>query len=603
MRSVRILLGLVCALALLPQAASAAPFTVSSTQGWQSIPANLTVGQAYNISYVSGTWTVDTRNWPNVGIDGYDGTLDQQILAVGPACKVVDFEPFGTLLGMWPGANADRIVMGAQTWNGSLSLRINDADGCLGDNGGSITVDISPVAPSADTSPPVISNVSRPISVPAQDANGAVVNYTTPTATDNVDPNVTVNCSPSSGSPFPVGTTTVTCTAQDATGNQANPATLTVTVTQPTQQQIPADTTPPGGVNHLRLVPNSTQVALTWDAVAGADFDHYVVERAGDQYVTIGQPTTATFTDTGLAYNTGYYYRVRAVDHAGNYGGAAYASIVLHPPSSGQANVPVSGTTQPIGPNGGNQSGDGVPPNGGGTDISKYFVCLKGPGGSCLGVETPAPTDWLETPPEWLTSPAVGACALDVAVKLVPGGPEIKGLYRLVKSLGSVIRYDESGGKLDILVTQAMITAYDSVSPVPWSCVTLADGLIKYLTNNASGAPPRQHFMEIRAAADYTYRWRELPSSQIQRVKTLPVLRSVLDIAAADYAADRTLRRVYGQAWRKASPKRFASRKHGEGYRCNYVFRYRGVWHKGFVTVTGRRTRVVETRRWRARKH
>jgi uncharacterized delta-60 repeat protein len=40
-------------------------------------------------------------------------------------------------------------------------------------------------------------------------------------ATDNVDPNPTVSCSPPSGNLFPIGDTTVSCTATDAAGNSS----------------------------------------------------------------------------------------------------------------------------------------------------------------------------------------------------------------------------------------------------------------------------------------------------------------------------------------------------------------------------------------------
>jgi hypothetical protein len=195
-----------------------------------------------------------------------------------------------------------------------------------------------------DTTRPVISNVPSASTATAQDANGAAINYASPTATDNVDGSVSVSCSPPSGSHFAIATTTVTCTAKDKAGNSAS-ATFTVTV------QPAAGTTPPG-VSNLRLVPNTagTQVELTWDAVKDADLDHYVVERAGDKYVEIGRPTKPTLADKDLAHDTVYYYRVSAVDHDGNRGEAAYATIVLHPPSSGQQNTPVGGGKNPIGP-------------------------------------------------------------------------------------------------------------------------------------------------------------------------------------------------------------------------------------------------------------
>src|SRR5205085_4135367 len=45
-----------------------------------------------------------------------------------------------------------------------------------------------------------------------------VVTFTV-TATDNCDGTVTPTCTPASGSSFPSGTTTVTCTAKDSCGN------------------------------------------------------------------------------------------------------------------------------------------------------------------------------------------------------------------------------------------------------------------------------------------------------------------------------------------------------------------------------------------------
>ena len=69
--------------------------------------------------------------------------------------------------------------------------------------------------------------------------SAGVVNYTTPTASDNC-PGATVACSPASGSSFPVGTTTVTCTATDAS-NLTGSCTFTVTTTNPCTITCPAN--------------------------------------------------------------------------------------------------------------------------------------------------------------------------------------------------------------------------------------------------------------------------------------------------------------------------------------------------------------------------
>jgi len=50
----------------------------------------------------------------------------------------------------------------------------------------------------------------------------AVVIYTAPTATDNIDGPVAVSCTPASGSAFGMGSTTVVCSAHDTAGNQAS---------------------------------------------------------------------------------------------------------------------------------------------------------------------------------------------------------------------------------------------------------------------------------------------------------------------------------------------------------------------------------------------
>ena len=57
----------------------------------------------------------------------------------------------------------------------------------------------------------------------------AVVTYAAPTVTDNCSGAGAPVCSPASGSTFPVGTTTVTCTATDAAGNTGS-CSFTVTV-------------------------------------------------------------------------------------------------------------------------------------------------------------------------------------------------------------------------------------------------------------------------------------------------------------------------------------------------------------------------------------
>jgi hypothetical protein len=104
----------------------------------------------------------------------------------------------------------------------------------------------------------VVDNTAPVITCPADitqcnDAGtcDAVVTFSA-SAIDNCDPNPSVSCSPASGSTFPKGTTTVTCTATDAAGNSST-CSFTVTVNDceaPVAECVPTtnvagNTTPP----------------------------------------------------------------------------------------------------------------------------------------------------------------------------------------------------------------------------------------------------------------------------------------------------------------------------------------------------------------------
>jgi hypothetical protein len=75
------------------------------------------------------------------------------------------------------------------------------------------------------------------------DRAGAIVTYPAPTASDNAS-GVMTSCSPPSGSMFPLGTTTVTCTATDTSGNTATDTfRVTVNDVQPPNLTVPPNQT------------------------------------------------------------------------------------------------------------------------------------------------------------------------------------------------------------------------------------------------------------------------------------------------------------------------------------------------------------------------
>jgi len=117
-------------------------------------------------------------------------------------------------------------------------------------------------AAGADITPPTLV-LPAPISVMASGSSGAAVTYTA-SATDDTDPAPTVSCAPPSGSLFPIGTTTVTCTATDATGHSST-GSFTVTVVQPnTDGRMHGD----GFVEE-----GSTKDHFEFDVAARADLD------------------------------------------------------------------------------------------------------------------------------------------------------------------------------------------------------------------------------------------------------------------------------------------------------------------------------------------
>lgn len=112
-------------------------------------------------------------------------------------------------------------------------------------------------------------------------------------------------------------------TAYDVAGNESGSgAALQVTI---------ADTTAPTTVSGLATSVAGTDVALTWNAATDdVAVDHYDVYRSSTPGFAIGdgariaQPAAASYTDVGVEEGQ-WYYRVVAVDAAGNVGGASAA--------------------------------------------------------------------------------------------------------------------------------------------------------------------------------------------------------------------------------------------------------------------------------------
>lgn len=145
-----------------------------------------------------------------------------------------------------------------------------------------------------DAVPPVVAPHAD-VTTEATSAAGAAVAYAAPAATDDVDGPVPVTCAPASGSTFPLGSTTVQCTATDAAGNSAHAAfdvvvrdTTAPALTVPAATIVAPATSPAGAV----VAYSASASDLVDGAVAPA------CSRASGSTFPIGDTTvTCTATD------------------------------------------------------------------------------------------------------------------------------------------------------------------------------------------------------------------------------------------------------------------------------------------------------------------
>ena len=120
------------------------------------------------------------------------------------------------------------------------------------------------------------------------------------------------------------GSHTWTAKAYDAAGNVGTSAALNLTVNINIASPDTAAPTTPSGLG--ASVASDSQIDLTWTASTdNVGVTGYRVERclgAGcSNFAQVATTTATRYSDTGLAANTTYRYRVRATDAAGNISG------------------------------------------------------------------------------------------------------------------------------------------------------------------------------------------------------------------------------------------------------------------------------------------
>jgi len=170
-----------------------------------------------------------------------------------------------------------------------------------------------------DTTPPIVT-VPSDITKEATGPTGAVVTFPDATATDLVDGLLPAVCSSSttpnlmSGMTFPLGTTTFTCTAQDAHGNTGS-ASFRVTVrdTTPPDTKIVLATDPTGAIlppGSFTLFQPATFTFSGTDIVGVAGFECSIDSKP---FISCTNPSSFT----GLS-DASHTLMVRAYDTSGN---------------------------------------------------------------------------------------------------------------------------------------------------------------------------------------------------------------------------------------------------------------------------------------------
>ena len=189
-----------------------------------------------------------------------------------------------------------------------------------------------------DTTPPVLTLPSN-MTIEATSPAGAVATFSA-TASDLVDGTVGVTCTPPSGSTFALGTTTVSCSANDSRGNSSSGA-FTVSVVDTTPPEITSVTVSPNSI----WPPNKKMVAVavTINVEDIADpvpltriFDITCDETIGSGDAQITGLLTAELRADRDAKGNGRVYtlHVEAIDASGNRSTVTVTVTVPHDESS-----------------------------------------------------------------------------------------------------------------------------------------------------------------------------------------------------------------------------------------------------------------------------
>ena len=213
----------------------------------------------------------------------------------------------------------------------SITAKATDSSGNYATTYIMVTISNSPTA--TDTTPPVVTPPPNQVAE-ATSASGAVVNYPAATATDDVDGTLTATCTPASGSTFPLGTTTVNCSATDSSGNTGT-ASFTVTV-RDTTAPTASITSPSDGSSASGTI--SVTVSAS-DKVGVSKVDLYI---DGNLFRTDTTSPYSFSLDTTTLGNGDHQLQAKVTDPSGNSGTSMAVTVTV------QNTIATNDTTAPV---------------------------------------------------------------------------------------------------------------------------------------------------------------------------------------------------------------------------------------------------------------
>ncbi|CAA9472775.1 MAG: hypothetical protein AVDCRST_MAG02-3875 [uncultured Rubrobacteraceae bacterium] len=220
---------------------------------------------------------------------------------------------------------------GSQFALGSTTVTCNATDGS-GNKAVATTFDVIV----KDTTAPTLTVPSAPVVVEATGPNGAVATYQV-TAEDAVDSSPSISCTPATGNVFALGTTPVTCTAKDGSGNTSAEKSFNVIVKDTTAPALNM----PENKTAEATGPNGAAVSFARTASDLVDGNVAVNCLVGNTAVNPGDTFALGTTTVDCS----------ATDRAGNKASDSF-TVIVRDTTAPALKLPADFTEEATGPNG-----------------------------------------------------------------------------------------------------------------------------------------------------------------------------------------------------------------------------------------------------------